>query len=213
MSKQGEFYTLVRSRRKTLSMRVGSEGVVVYAPLRLPLCEIERFAEQHRQWAERKLAERTPEPAFADGERIEVLGRERTIQAARTASLSDDSLLLPAEGRREALISLLKKLTRERMTRLVAALAQQYGFRYSSIRVGSARGRWGSYSAKGNLSFTFRSAFLPESLAKYLAVHELCHSKHFDHSAAFWRDVEHILPDYMARRRALRRYTWAMGWL
>ena len=39
----------------------------------------------------------------------------------------------------------------------------------------------------------------------YVVVHELCHIRHHDHSPAFYRLVESVLPDYKERERLLRR--------
>ena len=38
----------------------------------------------------------------------------------------------------------------------------------------------------------------------YVVVHELCHLRHRDHSAAFWNEVDKVLPDWRARRDWLR---------
>ena len=37
-----------------------------------------------------------------------------------------------------------------------------------------------------------------------IVVHELCHRKEMNHSAAFWKLVENVLPDYRERRKWLR---------
>jgi predicted metal-dependent hydrolase len=38
-------------------------------------------------------------------------------------------------------------------------------------------------------------------------VHELAHIKHFNHSAAFWRLVATVMPDYLQRRTWLKQQT------
>ena len=45
----------------------------------------------------------------------------------------------------------------------------------------------------------------PPEAVEYVVVHELCHIRHHDHSAAFWQEVARYLPDYKARRQLLRQ--------
>ena len=44
----------------------------------------------------------------------------------------------------------------------------------------------------------------PEEAIDYVVVHELCHLLQRNHSPAFYREVENILPDYRDRVRLLR---------
>ncbi len=193
-------------------MHLDHEGrLIVNAPAKTPVCEIEKFLEAHRGWIEGQLAKRK-KMSFADGERVELMGKSYIVTAG-AAKLAGETLRLPEEGREDALEKLLRTLTRKRMRSLLDEVCEKYGFSYTRLSVTSARGRWGSCSAKGHISFSFRGAFLPDALAYYLAVHELCHTRHLDHSPRFWAEVSNILPDYRALRAELKTYHWAMDCL
>lgn len=210
-----EDYILMRSARRSLVLTVDAEGrVVVRAPQKTPVADIERFILSHTAWIARRRAELARvRPDLTDGGTLCVFGIPRTIVRGNRARLAGDTLLLPSSAREEALIALLKRLSRERMGALLQEYAARYGFSYSSLRITSARGRWGSCSEKGNISFSFRTAFLSEEEARYLAVHELCHTRRMDHSLAFWKEVGAILPDFLRIRKGLRKKGAYMAFL
>ena len=87
----------------------------------------------------------------------------------------------------------------------VEALCSEYGFSYGRIAIRNTKRSWGSCSELGNLNFSYKIIFLPEHLAEYIIVHELCHLKEFNHSPKFWAHVEVILPDHKERRKELRK--------
>ncbi len=197
-----------------MSLSVTREGkALVRAPISLTEAEIEGFVRRHGRWLESRLGAMAAVPAFLDGEAVPISGKIYRIAPSDRVRLAGDTLYLPAEGRGEALKNLLRRIARARMKELLDLLCAKYGLNYAKLSITSARGRWGSCSAKGQISFTFRTAFLPDPLAEYLAAHELCHTLHMDHSRAFWREVGRIVPDYAQKRRALKSYLWAMNCL
>ena len=87
----------------------------------------------------------------------------------------------------------------------VAYYAAQMGVRPAAITVTSARTRYGSCSSKGRLSFSLFLMEKSERCIDYVVVHELAHLRQMNHSAAFYREIEKILPDYRARIKELKR--------
>ncbi|MFH1451445.1 MAG: M48 family metallopeptidase [bacterium] len=80
-----------------------------------------------------------------------------------------------------------------------------YNFRYHKITIKNQKTRWGSCSKKGNLNFNYRIMFLPERIADYIIVHELCHLNEFNHSRKFWGLVVQTIPDYSELRKKLKQ--------
>jgi hypothetical protein len=80
-----------------------------------------------------------------------------------------------------------------------------YNFDFKGIRIGRQKTRWGSCSKAGNLNFNYKMIFLPQKMADYIVVHELCHLKEFNHSRDFWNLVSKTFPDYREIIRELKR--------
>ena len=86
----------------------------------------------------------------------------------------------------------------------VRYFADLLGVSYGRLTIRSQRTRWGSCSAKGNLNFNCLLMLCPEDVQNYVVIHELCHRKQLNHSAAFWAEVEKYCPDYRIHRKWLK---------
>lgn len=67
----------------------------------------------------------------------------------------------------------------------LARLAKEHGFRYTSLCITAARTRWGSCNSKNGISLSIFIMILPEHLREFIILHELCHTRHHNHSAEF----------------------------
>ncbi len=206
-------YEIIRSKRKTLSMSVDRDGkLIIRAPFYTKQEQILSFIHKNESWILRQVEVKRNLPKFEKGERVEILGTIREIKDSENpvAYFEDKYLFLPHEDRLAALEKLLRTLTRERMELLVQQQCSQYGFYVAAITVTSAKKRWASCSSKNRLSFSFHTAFLPDDLAEYIVLHELCHTIEMNHSKRFWNEVQMRMPDYKKRRAQLKKYRWAM---
>ncbi len=108
------------------------------------------------------------------------------------------------EALTEEYIATLKKMAKEHLVPLTAHYAKILGVSYGRVTITSAKTRFGSCSSKGNISYSYRLMRYPTEAWEYVVVHELCHRFYMDHSQAFYKKIESVLPDYKKRRLLLK---------
>ena len=168
---------VIRSRRKTLSVEIREGRLLVRAPLRVSNAEISRFLQEKQAWIDKHLA-----------------GSRAQLEAKK-----DIPLLTEEELR--ALAWAAKRLIPDR----VAYFARLLGVTYGRITIRCQHSRWGSCSSKGNLNFNCLLMLAPRDVLDSVIVHELCHRKHMNHSAAFYEEVLRVLPEYKAQDKWLKK--------
>ncbi len=213
-------YTVVRTRRKTICLRVLEDGTLeVRAPLRTSAKAIEALLTQHASWIEERQQAAAARNAarkrvcLYPGGRMLYMGTWYPVVGSfegRQVTFDGTVFSLPLAGQGQpgsAMEAWLKNQAKALLQKRCAQQAAEMGVSYRQIRVGSAASRWGSCSSKGNLNFSYRVALLPDELLDYVVVHELCHLRQMNHSPAFWALVEAQMPDYKGRRKKLAGLT------
>jgi predicted metal-dependent hydrolase len=134
-------------------------------------------------------------------------GRRRPARARPRLRLRNGRFELSraaqAEGRAVFLAWYRRRAT-EVLKERIAHYAPLIGVAAPPVTIKDMHSRWGSCSAMGRVNLYWGLVALPLELADYVVVHELAHLLELNHSAAFWRGVERVLPDYRERRKRLR---------
>ena len=78
------------------------------------------------------------------------------------------------------------------------------GLTPTGIKITAARKRYGSCSGKNSLCFSCFLMRCPEEAIDLVVVHELCHIRVKNHSAAFYALLAQYLPDYKERKKLLK---------
>jgi predicted metal-dependent hydrolase len=96
----------------------------------------------------------------------------------------------------QALRLWLKRYALEWMTRITREISVEIELPCKAISVRLQKTRWGSCSSEQNISLNAVLLFVPHHLMRYVIIHELCHTKHMNHSAAYWGLVAEKEPNY-----------------
>lgn len=148
--------------------------VVVTIPKNTPQEIVEKFLQEKRTWIEQK---------------VNLMSKYQKITRIKLSKKEKLSLKQKARFFIEEKLNIFNVV---------------YKYSWNTISIREQKTRWGSCSRKGDLNFNYRITLLPERLAEYIVVHELCHLGEFNHSSKFWSLVEKTIPDYKQRRIDLK---------
>ena len=107
---------------------------------------------------------------------------------------------------KEVFQSISKTEARKRIITRLVELARQYGFTYNKVSIRNQRTRWGSCSAKGNISLNVKLVALPPELSDYVILHELAHTRVHNHSKRFWQELDKYVGDGKAKAKKMVEY-------
>ncbi|MEG2186687.1 MAG: SprT family zinc-dependent metalloprotease [Clostridia bacterium] len=200
-------YQLIRSDRRTLSLAVNRQGaLVVRAPRKMAVVDIERFVNQKQAWILKK-QEAAHQWAHAplcmeNGASFPYLGGTLEIRLCEvTLPTHASGLLFLPQNNAEASLRAWRRQQADQVLRpLVAKWSGVMGLSPTSITYTRAKQRWGSMSTLGALRLNEALVHLPMALIDYVVVHELSHRVYPNHSPAFHAYVRRILPNADALR-------------
>lgn len=220
-----------RKARRILVRVLPEHRVEVVLPLGVPASCVPDVLSRHREWIRKTLERMAPReeeadtfPAFLSlrGGRECVILRHTGRNAlaltpfsprTNTPFIEQRELILPAfpfavaQKPEKALGWLRNWVKEEAAHRLIPSLndaADTYGFSFSGCSVRLQKTRWGSCSARGRINLNACLIFLPDALARYVLLHELCHTRQMNHAEGFWKQLFAVEPDALRLDKALR---------
>lgn len=168
---------IIRSNRKSISIEIRPDvTLLVRAPLLMKDTEIQRFLKEKESWVLTHLKKAK--------ERQMMLKSIEKLSAAEIQKLADKaSKIIPEK---------------------VKYYADLMNVPYRRITIRRQKTRWGSCSNKGNLNFNCLLMLAPDEVVDYVVVHEVCHLIEMNHSKAFWKLVEQVMPDYKEQKKWIK---------
>ena len=207
----------VNPRAKRLILRIDQKKgeAVAVAPSKRKLAEAAAFAKSKQGWIAAQLEKTTQTLCFEDGAVFPLRGKPCQLSLAPAGTNTRIATLVPGDPQRLHLpgaaetlsaraLRYLKKAARDDLTQAVTIHAERLGVTPARISIKDTRSRWGSCSARGNLSFSWRLILADPFVLDYVAAHEVAHLLEMNHSPAFWAQVERTYPDWKPARNWLR---------
>lgn len=195
------------ARRLTLRVDRRRKAVIVTLPHRCRMDEATSFLKSNIEWVRDRLG-RVPEPVpFADGVRLPLRGKTHRVcftgpgRADGVVTIERPVSGMPrlnVAGRPEHAARRLKDwLVGEAgkdIDERVVFHACELDVRVRRITLRDQSSRWGSCSASGLLSFSWRLILAPPHVLDYVAAHEVAHLIEMNHGPRFWKLVARCVP-------------------
>ncbi len=165
------------ARRRRVTISIRSDGsVVVSKSPRIAIAYVEKLVREKFDWIEEKVREQASRP-------------KKLLAHCSAKDFKEH-----------------KEKARALVASRLAHFNTFYKYTIGSVSIRNQKSRWGSCSTQGNVNFNYKIVFLPEALADYIIVHELCHLEEMNHGSRFWALVSQNIPEYKEMRRKMKLF-------
>lgn len=204
---------------KSIRLRVTPRGeLVVSAPWYVSRPMIHSFLMERKEWmqthAEKRRTIYYDGMHFGRGMQLNIItmaARNRSKVLASSLEVYISGTFEPDNKAQQRFIEqkMVKALQLEAENILLPRLnevAKVTGIEFNQAYVKNLTGRWGSCDQSKNITLSLFLVQLPDPLIDYVITHELAHTHHMNHSAAFWAEVAKNCPNYGVLRKNLKEH-------
>ncbi len=192
-------------------------GLEVVIPARFPRGQVRALVDRHAAWARRQLERqaslrqsiRLPDELYLaiDNSSTPIFYSNKF--PCNAAQEPDGSNIVIKSTDQQTRIGELRQHIRKRAQQdlppLLEQVSRRIGLGFNRVSIRSQKTRWGSCSSRGNISLNDQLLFLPKETVEYLMIHELCHTRHLNHSGNFWALVQSHCHEYRQHDAFLRK--------
>lgn len=196
----GRLVVRVNQRAKSLVFRTKSDAIYVSVPSGTTMKEIKQAVENLRGklLASRRRLNRPLidlnykidteffKLSLVSGDKEQFLANSRLgfmqIICPPTADFTDENL---QDWLRKVIEESMRRNAKSILPPRLERLSKQCGLSYTSVKINSSQGRWGSCSGRKDINLSYYLVLLPSHLIDYVLLHELCHTREMNHSERF----------------------------
>ena len=206
-------------RKKTLSIIIRDQKVILSAPKHVSDQEINKILESKFAWIQKKLTIEKEDfklnkKYYTSGEIFLYLGKEYYLDIKKNTKsdiyISHNKLIIETTNFddnnlvKNEIRSWYMKKAKERIELIHKHYEIIMNLKSNKLIFGEYKSKWGSCNIKKVISYDWRIIMSPITVINYIVVHEISHLLHPNHSKYFWSLVEKYIKDYKEPRKWLR---------
>lgn len=193
------------------------DGLEITIPLRFNVKEIPNILEEHKTWITKHLSQFKVQPIKALPDSITLNAINETWKIFYIECPSKLEMILRPNNEialvgkiqnhnscKDKLITWIQNQAKAYLFFQLTALSLHTQLDFENFTIRDQKTRWGSCTSKKTISLNYKLIFLPHRLLQYVIIHELCHTKHLNHSRQFWNEVAMYDADWRIHRNELR---------
>lgn len=197
------------AQAKSLKLKVSSQGITLTTPVIVSLGQIEKFVLQSEDWLREQWQKyKSYQRQYKE---LDLIDYPEKIQVYTQAQEklwqfnAQQHILYVAEThQQQAIKDFIVAYAKQTLPKILINIADELNIKINKISIRSAKTRWGSCSIEHNIMLNAVLVLCPKHLIRYVCIHELAHTVHFDHSPQFWQWVARYDPNYQQHRKELK---------
>ncbi|MBR5904064.1 MAG: DUF45 domain-containing protein [Alphaproteobacteria bacterium] len=156
------------------------------------------FLESKRRWVEYIFSKAPQKQTLKPNDTIEFLGKNVLLlhdeNMRGNKYIDSDKMNLCIGGGLDMFERRVRDFIKNEFLESVKEIVKQAPKEFwpKKITLRDTTSRWGSCSSTGTISLSWRLAFAPYDVMRYVVCHEMAHRQHMDHSPEFWHAVSQL---------------------
>ena len=210
-------YQLIKKSKKTLSLKISENGLVVSAPLFMSEKKINQIVISKVKWIKKKLELIEPQKNklfIKNRASFDLLGKEIKITLLdgnnKIEWVDENNLKIFFKDQDDQkklktfFIKWLKEIALDYFSQRAYEISKLYAIPSNSILLSNAKSRWGTCNSKTEVRINWRLIQADPYVIDYVICHEFAHLTHMNHSRNFWNLVEKLCPNYKLAENYLK---------
>lgn len=208
------------ARAKCLRLRVEQNQIRLTVPVLCSKRKIQNFIDQAEEWLLKTWQQQT------QNIQLQTLPTELKLfnlaqplqiiyQTQKHCFIFDDEnlkLLISDRQPEQYLKAFVNEYAKQHLPVCLDQTSQECNLNFGKCAIRQPKTRWGSCTSKHDIMLNSSLVLFPENITRYVCVHELAHTKHFDHSPHFWAEVHKHDANFQQHRKILKSSPMPYWW-